>query len=264
MTDTNPVPPVLQAAWGMRERPSKGPKPTLSVDRIVLAAIGVARAEGYPAVSMSRVAGELNTAAMSLYRYVASKDELAVLMMEAATGEPPAPRADGETWRAAVERWAHAMFAMFGAEPWFLQVPVAGPPATPRQLAWMETGLAALDGTPPSEGEKLSLLLLINGYIRYEALLHSQMTEAARSDGRTVDAVLTEFGGLMRHLVQADRFPLLRRAIDAGAMDKPSGPDGSAPSSPDGSVPSSPDGSFAFGLARILDGVETFIRSRAA
>src|SRR5215218_7518570 len=129
MTETSPIPPALQAAWGMRERPTKGPKPTLSVDRIVAAALEVARAEGFPAVSMTRVAGELSTSAMALYRYVASKDELAVLMMEAATGEPPQPRADGETWRAAVERWAHAMFAMFGAEPWYLQVPIAAPPA---------------------------------------------------------------------------------------------------------------------------------------
>src|SRR4051812_32019861 len=239
MTESRPVPPALQAAWGMREKPNKGPKPTLSVDRIVAAALTVARAEGYPAVSMSRVAGELKTSAMSLYRYVASKDELAVLMMEAAVAEPPPPRAGGETWRAAVERWAHAMFAMFGAEPWFLQVPVAAPPATPRQLAWMETGLAALDGTALPEAEKLSLLLLVNGYIRNEALLRSQMTVAARSDGRTVDAVITEFSGLMRHLVQADRFPLLRRAIEAGAMD----------------TPNDPEEDFAFGLARILDGL---------
>jgi AcrR family transcriptional regulator len=243
MTEISPVPPVLQAAWGMRERPTKGPKPTLSVERIVAVAVAVARAEGFPAVSMTRVAGELSTSAMSLYRYVASKDELAVLMMETAVGEPPAPRAGGEAWRPAVERWAHAMFAVFGAEPWFLQVPVAAPPATPRQLAWMEAGLAALDGTVLPEAEKLSLLLLVNGYVRSEALLRGQMVEAARSDGRTVEVVIAEFGGLMRHLVHADRFPLLRRAIDAGAMD----------------TPQAPDAGFAFGLARILDGVEAFI-----
>jgi AcrR family transcriptional regulator len=248
MTENHPVPPVLQAAWGMREKPSKGPKPTLSIERIVTAAIGVARAEGFPAVSMTRVANELSTSTMSLYRYVAGKDELAVLMMEAAAAEPPAPRADGETWRAAIERWAYGMFAMFGAEPWYLQVPISAPPATPRQLAWMETGLAALDDTPVPEAEKLSLLMLINGYIRYEVLLRGQMTEAARSGGRTVDVVVDEFGGLMRHLVQADRFPRLRRAIDAGAMD----------------TFSDPASDFAFGLARVLDGVEAFIRGREA
>jgi AcrR family transcriptional regulator len=243
MTETSPVPSALQKAWGLRERPTKGPKPTLSVDRIVAAAIAVARAEGFPAVSMPRVAGELSTSAMALYRYVANKDELVLLMMEAAAGEPPEPKAPDETWRAAVERWAHAMFTLFQEQPWFLQIPIAAPPATPRQLAWMETGLCALTGTRLAEHEKLSLLMLVNGYVRYDAMLRGQMVEAARAGGRSVEAVNAEFGGLMRHLVQADRFPMLRQAIDAGAMNEPQ----------------DPAGNFAFGLARILDGMAAFI-----
>lgn len=248
MTETSPVPSALQAAWGLREKATKGPKPTLSVDRIVAAAIGVARAEGFAAVSMSRVAGELATSAMSLYRYVASKDELALLMMEAVVGDPPAPKAPDETWRTAVERWAYAMFAMFREHLWFLQIPIAAPPATPRQLAWMEAGLSALDGTGLTEAEKLSLLLLVNGYVRQDALLRGQMAEAARSGGQTVDAVITEYGALMRHLVQADRFPLLRRVIDAGAMDQPD----------------SQEADFTFGLSRILDGIDAFIKTTAS
>src|ERR1700759_5480929 len=109
MTESSPVPPALQAAWGLRERPTKGPKPTLSADRIVATAGGLARAEGFAAVSMPRIAGELSASA--------------------------------------VEPWGHAMSALFSEPPWFLQLPVAAPPATPRQLAWMEAGLCALTGT---------------------------------------------------------------------------------------------------------------------
>jgi AcrR family transcriptional regulator len=243
MTEISPVPSALQAAWGLREKATKGPKPTLSVDRIVAAAIDIARAEGFRAVSMSRVAGELSTSAMALYRYVGSKDELALLMMEAAAGTPPAPKAADETWRAALERWAHAMFELFRDNRWFLQIPVAAPPATPRQLAWLETGLAALRDVGITEAEKLSLLLLVNGYVRYDAMLRGDIAEAASSGGRTVDAVIGEYAGLMRHLVQADRFPLLRQAIDGGAMDQPD----------------EPAADFAFGLARTLDGIAAFI-----
>lgn len=238
------MPSALQAAWGLREKPTKGPKPTLSVDRIVAAAIGIAGAEGFRAVSMNRVAGELSTSAMALYRYVASKDELSLLMMEAAVGDPPAPKAPGETWRQALERWAHAMFALFREHRWFLQIPVAAPPATPRQLAWLEVGLAALDGVAITEAEKLSLLTLLNGYVRYDAILRGEMADAARSDGRTMDAVITEYTAMMRTLVQPDRFPLLRKAIDGGAMDQ-----------------DDPEADFAFGLSRILDGIDTFIGS---
>ncbi|GHJ43832.1 TetR family transcriptional regulator [Catellatospora sp. TT07R-123] len=243
MPETNPVPGALQRAWGLRERPTRGPKPTLSVDLIVTAAVGVARAEGFAAVSMPRLAAELSTSAMTLYRYVANKDELVLLMLEAAAGEPPHPKAPDEAWRAAVERWAHATFALYLAEPWILQVPIAAPPATPRQLAWMETGLRALAGTRLAEREKLSLLMLVLGYVRYDAMLRGQMVEAARAQGGSVEAVNAEFGGLMRHLVRADRFPMLRQAIDAGAMDEPQ----------------DPAAYFGFGLARILDGMAAFI-----
>jgi AcrR family transcriptional regulator len=205
--------------------------------------VRIARADGFPAVSMSRVAAELATKPMSLYRYVANKDELTILMMEAASGDPPAPRAEGESWRAALERWAYALMAMFREQRWFLQVPVAGPPATPRQLAWMEAGLAALDGTPIGEARKLSVMLLLTGFVRNEATLRGQMADAAGRDGRTVEATMAEVGQLMRQLVRPEQFPMLRRVIDAGAMDRAD----------------DPGDDFAFGLARILDGIEAYV-----
>jgi len=134
MTDTTPLPGAIQAAWGLRERPTKGPKPALSIDKIVSAAVGIARAEGFAAVSMNRVAGVLSTSAMSLYRYVANKDELTILMMEVAAGEPPPPRTPDETWRAAIERWAWGMLNTVRENRWFLQVPISSPP--PRRASW--------------------------------------------------------------------------------------------------------------------------------
>lgn len=246
MTDTTPLSGAIQAAWGLRERATKGPKPALSIDKIVDTAVGIARADGFAAVTMSRVAGELSTSAMSLYRYVANKDELTILMMEAAAATPPTPRAPGETWRAALERWAWTMLGMLREHAWFLQVPIGGPPATPRQLAWMEVGLGALGDTGLAESEKLSVMLLLNGFVRNDAMLMSQIMEQARAAGRTIDMVLTEFSTVMRLLVQPDRFPMLRRVIDAGVMDQADGP----------------DDEFIFGLARVLDGVEVLINSR--
>lgn len=248
MTDTTPLPGAIQAAWGLRERSTKGPKPALSIDKIVDAAIGVARADGFAAVTMNRVAAELSTSAMSLYRYVANKDELTVLMMEMAAATPPEPKTPDETWRAALERWAWTMLAMLRENLWFLQVPIGGPPATPRQLAWMEVGLHALVDTGLTEAEKMSVMLLINGFVRNDAMLMGQMAESARTAGRTLDAMMAEFSGLMRTLVQPDRFPMLRRVIDSGVIDQADGP----------------DAEFTFGLARILDGVDMLISSRSA
>src|SRR5260370_18893459 len=83
------LPASVAGAWGVRDRPHKGPKPGLSLERIVAAAVQVADAEGLAAVSMNRVATELGTAPMSLYRYVTAKDELLALMLDAAYASPP-------------------------------------------------------------------------------------------------------------------------------------------------------------------------------
>ncbi len=63
-------------------RRTRGPKPKLSVDAIVDAAVAVADAEGLDAVSMRRIGQELGVGAMSLYRYVPGKEELLDLMLE--------------------------------------------------------------------------------------------------------------------------------------------------------------------------------------
>ena len=63
-------------------RKTRGPKPKLSLDAIVDAAVAVADAEGLDAVSMRRIGQELGVGAMSLYRYVPGKEELLDLMLE--------------------------------------------------------------------------------------------------------------------------------------------------------------------------------------
>jgi AcrR family transcriptional regulator len=83
----------------VRTRPGKGPRPALSLERIVAAAARVAATDGHQAVSMSRVAAELGVATMSLYRYVAAKDELLALMarpdLRGAAGPEGGPRRAG-------------------------------------------------------------------------------------------------------------------------------------------------------------------------
>ena len=54
-----PLPPSIALAWGRAERPRRGPKPGLSLERIVAAGIGLAVTDGLGSVSMGRVAAEL-------------------------------------------------------------------------------------------------------------------------------------------------------------------------------------------------------------
>ena len=84
------IPRSLKVLWGAEAGARRGPRPALSLDRIVATAIAVADRDGLAALSMARLAQELGSAPMSLYRHVANKDELLVFMQDAAPGPPPA------------------------------------------------------------------------------------------------------------------------------------------------------------------------------
>jgi AcrR family transcriptional regulator len=244
MSEETGLPASIETAWGIRERPAKGPKPGLSLDRIVAAGVKLAAAEGLAAVSMGRVAGELGASAMSLYRYVGSKDELLALMVDAAIGPPPAAAQPDGDWRAGLSGWAGAYHEALARHPWVVRVPIGGPPTTPNGVAWMEAGLASLAGTGLDEGEKLSVILLLSGYVRSEATLMADIAAAAAASGDP--NVLRSWGRLITRLTDAERFPALHRALASGALEEEG----------------APDEDFAWRLERLLDGVDVLVRER--
>ena len=78
--------------WAPRPRPTRGPKPALTLGQIADAAIAVADAEGLAAVSMQRVAADLGYTKMSLYRYLPGKAELVAARPGGGRCSPRAPR----------------------------------------------------------------------------------------------------------------------------------------------------------------------------
>jgi AcrR family transcriptional regulator len=243
------LPASIEAAWGLRARPNKGPRPGLSLERIVEAAMRIAAADGLAAVSMGRVAADLGVSTMALYRYVAAKDELLALMVDATAASPPAGPAPGESWRVGLSRWAWAELEVHRRHPWGLRIPISGPPATPNQVAWLERGLQCLRDTGLAEGEKLSVMLLLTGFVRNWAMLEADLVEAAEAAGGGEPAAMSGYGRLLARLIDAERFPALHAVIDAGVFDEPDGPD-------------DPDAEFVFGLERVLDGIEALVRAR--
>jgi AcrR family transcriptional regulator len=234
------LPASLAAAWGVRERPSRGPKPGLSLDRIVDAGVRVASTGGLAAVSMARVAHELGTSTMALYRYVAAKDELLSLMVDAALGPPP--QADPEAaWRSALTRWTWAYHERLRRHPWALRVFITGPPATPNQVAWMELALWSMREMPLSEDGKASVLRLLSGYVRNEATLTAALTDA----GPISDEAMLGYSRLLATLTDPERFPALHALLAAGVFDRAD----------------PPEKEFSFGLERMLDGIEAFIET---
>ena len=79
-----------------RERPAK---PALSREAIVDAALAIARKEGIDALTMRRLAQELDTGPASLYVYVANREELHALLFDAAVANVDVEPVDPARWR---------------------------------------------------------------------------------------------------------------------------------------------------------------------
>lgn len=240
------APSAFELAWAQHGRPEAGQKPGLSRGRIVTAAIAVADAEGLGAVSMNRVAKELGFTTMSLYRHVASKEELVLLMQDAAGGPPAAGPVEG-SWRDELQRWAWAVLGGFRAHPWIVQtIGMFGAPSTPNQLAWFERGLRALGDTPLTEAEKVSTLLLVDAHIFGDLLFAAASTPSAAD---VVGGDPYDDGQLVGRL-DPESFPALLRAFAGGAF------------VPGRDPIADRDVDFTFGLDRILDGLERLIEER--
>jgi AcrR family transcriptional regulator len=236
------LPRVLQLLWGLEGPARPGPKPTLQIGDIGRAAVKLADAAGLGAVSMSKVAAELGFTTMSLYRYVDSKDDLYVVMVEEAFGtpEPVAPDAD---WRARITQWAVMIRDAIHRHPWILQVPVFEPPLSPKQLDWMEEGLRAFAGTPLTSADRVSSIVLVNIYVRGVTQLTAHMftkdTEPTRQDADRI------YAQRLMMLATPDKFPSIAATFDSDTyMDD--------------------SDEFAFGLNTVLDGIEALIARRTA
>src|SRR5262249_38069602 len=147
--------------------------------------------------------------------YVSSKDDLLALMFDASLEAPPT-RPPTAGWRAGLTRWGHEVFGAYRAHPWALDIPITGPPALPNQLAWLDWGLATLDDSELSVGERLSVMLLISGYVRSIATLTRDIGAGHEKAGSTPAEVQADYQALLESLVTLERFPALYAAVHGG------------------------------------------------
>ncbi|QTX04229.1 TetR/AcrR family transcriptional regulator [Agromyces archimandritae] len=120
----------------------------LDPSAIAACAIGIADREGLEAVTMRRVAGELDVTAMALYRHVGDRDGLLAAMGAAVARERPL-LPDGEAgWADMLRRMSQSIWASFRAHPWLLGIVIApgrlldlaGRDRTERLLEALEAG----------------------------------------------------------------------------------------------------------------------------
>jgi AcrR family transcriptional regulator len=100
-----------------RTRNGRASRTPLSRDRTVRAAVVLADAGGFDSLSMRKLAEELDTAPMSLYRHVANKEDLLDGMVDVVFGEMYPPAVGGD-WTTELRERGISARAALQRHPW--------------------------------------------------------------------------------------------------------------------------------------------------
>lgn len=234
--DERVLPNSVKLLWDLGGAGTRGPKRGLSLDQIVEAAMTVADAEGFAALSMSRLAKELGFTTMSLYRYVDSKDSLVELLLDRAIGDPPSLPADAD-WRTSLEIWAWAEFRAIRAREWWLDIPLSTPPLGPKNMAWLETGMTTLAKVDVPEPVKLQLVTNVSLYVIGRARFLRDSLKQAKDD--------IDYSAVLLQILDPAKYPAVASALSHRAFDD--------------DEMNWQDADFGFALDRLLDGYAQYI-----
>jgi AcrR family transcriptional regulator len=238
----------IELLWRKQQPPKRGPKPRLTVDMIVRAAIDLADAEGLEALSMRRVAEALGMTAMSLYTYVPGKAELLDVMIDTVHGEVAQSATVGGDWRARLAVCARETWALYQRHPWLLQILKSRPVLGPNIFRQYEDQLQAVDGIGLTDLEMDAVVVLLADYVHGAARGAVDAAQAEQRTGLSDEAWWLSYEPLLESVFNAKEYPLATRVGQvAGETHQ---------------AAYHAEYAFSFGLERVLDGIETMVRSR--
>ncbi|MEU1664130.1 GntR family transcriptional regulator [Streptomyces sparsogenes] len=241
-----PEPTPTPTASARRTAP--GPDQELTRERIVRAAIELADSEGLAALSMRGVAARLGVAAMSPYRHVNSKEDLVLLMADAAYGEKSYPAEHPAGWRPRLELAARTLWSLYRKHPWLAQTsPLTRPLLLPNLMVHAEWVLAALDGHGLDPTTVLDLHVLLYSYVQGLGAHLEQEAQAEAATGLSEDEWMDRQARALQALTTSPRYPAFTRLI--GSLG-------------DGGYDLRLDELFEFGLGPLLDGIAVIVEGR--
>ena len=180
--------------WTRADRGSR--RPWFNRDDIAAAAIRIADTEGFEAVSMRRLAAELDAGTMSLYHYVRTKDELLTLVVDALLAEVvlPADQPMPDDWREAITLIAKRSRDALRNHPWILDI-TDDPNIGPNAMRHFDQSWQALMSLKASFEDKMDLITVVDEYV-FGYCLHERnnMKDDPADDEMTdyIEALLVE------------------------------------------------------------------------
>lgn len=217
--------------------PARRPAARLSRAEIVAVAIAIADQDGLDAVSMRRVAAGLSSGTMSLYRHVASREQLLDSMVDAVYSQMNLPARPSGQWRSDLALLARAQRRLMSAHPWAASLVGSRPPLLPGFLRSFDFALGALQAAGLEITDAAGAAATTSAFVVGFVLLEHAEREARRRTGLTREQWRARNAPLVERILASGDYPAVMRFVEhARDLD--------------------PDAAFETALRRILDGLQ--------
>ncbi|HEX3814024.1 MAG TPA: TetR/AcrR family transcriptional regulator [Mycobacteriales bacterium] len=211
--------------WARPERRTgRATGSALSREQIVGAASRIADADGIDAVSMRRIAAELGAGTMSLYRHVATKDDLFDLMLDAAIGEPFGKKTGewlafkrADTLRGNLLMMGHGLRTIVHRHPWVSQVMAGRPSFGPNMVRSIDAALSFFDDLNLDADTMMNAIGAINAFVFGFVQEELAEKEMQRRTGLSEQEWRARMAPYIRSLLETGQYPRLRKVIVEGS-----------------------------------------------
>ena len=180
----------------------------LSKQRVVAEAVRLADREGVEGLSMRRLADALGAGAMSLYHYVANKDELLDAMVDVVFSEIEPPP-EGSDWQSAMRRESESARQVLARHPWAISLMESRTTPGPANLRHREAVTGCLRRAGFSVPMATHANWLLNGYVYGYAL------QVASLPFDTADELAEMTENVYLPQLRPDEFPYLNESAAA-------------------------------------------------
>lgn len=194
---------------------AQGKHAGLTRDQVLRAALALVDRDGLAALSMRRLARDLDVEAMTLYHHVHSKQGLEDALVEQVLADAlPGSPTSGSPWQDVIAAHAQALHEGLSAHPGAVPLFASRPALTARNLDQLERLLEVLTGAGFAPGPALELVHAVGGAVVWHHL-------AARDDRAvpargTTDLPLVSAALATRPASPDDRLTHVVRALTSG------------------------------------------------
>jgi AcrR family transcriptional regulator len=235
------MPPTTTELLWRREAPlpvRPGRRPRLTIDAVVAAALHVADTTG-AGFGLREVASALNVGVMSLYSYIADRDQLLALMIDECHLTMPARPVAELDWESQVRALARDNLALLRSHPWLAEHGGERAVLGPGTIGKYERELAAFESLPISDLQKDACLTLVLDFVK--ATARSMALAAAERAREPHQEWWARERAVLDRLDLEGRFPLATRIGQAAGSHHGAAGDTAF--------------AFTFGLDRLIAGI---------